>query len=256
MMNSGNTQLTTHKPILVDEVPLAIAINDISYAVMLVSPMELEDFVVGFLHSESVIANDRDIHEIVIEPHANSMIANVTIANRCLAKLNETKRILKGTSGCGLCGTKALEQAFPDLAPLSPSKPFSLKKAKSLKNNLRQWQRHGRESGALHAAFWLDSQGNIVQCREDIGRHNALDKLIGYLLRCRPPTKGAAILVTSRCSVELVQKTILAGVENLISLASPSKLAVEMAQSHGLHLIHIPKRDQPYYLTGETVHAQ
>ena len=249
-MVPSNNQLPKSTAQLVDEVPLAIVVNGISFAVMLTSPFDIEDFVIGFLHSESVIRFNHDIHDIEIVAEGDAQIANVTLANRCFEQLNQKKRELKGVSGCGLCGTKALDMAFPTLEPIYNATPMSLDKVSTLKAHLREWQRHGYKSGALHAAFWIDKTGKILHCREDIGRHNALDKIIGLLIQNQTVTSAGAVLVTSRCSVELVQKTILAGVENLISLASPSTLAVKMAKAHGLVLIHIPKHDHPYYLTG------
>jgi len=237
---------------LVEEVPLAININGVNFAVMLASPFDIEDFVVGYLHSESVIKYNRDIHEINIEPHQDARIVDVTIANRCLEQLRSRQRQLKGTSGCGLCGSQSLEVAFPKLEALPNSAPFDLKLAAELKHQLRPWQIHGANSGALHAAFWLDKKAKIQFCREDIGRHNALDKIIGHVKRRQLDTTDSAVLVTSRCSVELVQKTVLARIPNLLSLASPSTLAVKLAQQSKLNLIHIPKHDAPYLLSGES----
>ncbi|NVK23554.1 MAG: formate dehydrogenase accessory sulfurtransferase FdhD [Gammaproteobacteria bacterium] len=235
---------------LVDEVPLAISINSINYSVVLVSPFDLEDFIVGYLRSESVITFNHDIHDIEFNEQNDALLANVTIANRCLVNFNAQQRQLKGTTGCGLCGTQALKFAFPKLTSLPEAPCFDLTLIEQTKSQLRQWQTNGAESGALHAAFWINSQGAIIACREDIGRHNALDKLLGYLLRQNVNTKGGAVLVTSRCSVELVQKNIIAGINNLISLASPSRLAAKMASQHNLHLIHVPKKDPAYLIGG------
>lgn len=255
---------------LVEEVALAININDINFAVMLASPHDLEDFVVGYLHSESIIEHNHDIHNIEWVPRekadsalsenamfsANTIEINVTVANRCLSQIKERARRSKGTASCGLCGTEALDAAFPELPPLVPQNTYPLDLISNIKPQLRQWQTLAKDSGALHAAFWLDESGKIVECREDIGRHNALDKLIGALLRRRSTDQGykanGAILVTSRCGVELVQKCILFGASNLISLASPSTMAAEMANSHHVNLIHVPKHDTPYSVTSNS----
>lgn len=236
---------------LVEEIPIAININGISFSVMLASPHDIEDFVVGYLFSESVINQNVDIHDIDIQSIDDALQVEVTIANRCLEKLNSQKRELKGISGCGLCGTKALALAFPPLTALVTQPPINLSLVQQLKGKLRDWQILGQQSGALHAAFWLDQDLQIQFCREDIGRHNALDKTLGHLLRKNIDTTSGSLLVTSRCSVELVQKAIRAKVGHLISLASPSTLAVRMASSYNLQLVHIPKSDAPYYLAGE-----
>ncbi|MDO6719385.1 formate dehydrogenase accessory sulfurtransferase FdhD [Psychrosphaera sp. 1_MG-2023] len=239
--------LSTH---LVEEHPVAIEINQVSYAVMLASPHDLEEFVIGFLLSNLVISHNRDIHDINISQQDNAYIVNVIIANRCLVNLQQRQRQLKGTTGCGLCGTETLTQAFPTLPTLPAMSAISpnLKTTLSvIRRKLSTWQTLAKNSGALHAAFWLNTDGQIVACREDIGRHNALDKLIGYLLKNGIDRRQGAILMTSRCSVELVQKSILAGVPTLISLASPSQFAVNLAAEHNLLLVQIPKKDQPIY---------
>lgn len=246
----SESNLLCYMKSLVEEVPLAININGVNFAVMLASPFDLDDFVVGYLHSESIIESNIDIHDIEIERQDDALLLNVTIANRCSDKLKQRQRQLKGTSGCGLCGTESLSMAFPDLPKLAGATPFDIHLVSQIKPSLRQHQTQGADSGALHAAFWLSAQGEILACREDIGRHNALDKIIGYLLRKNIPAESGAALVTSRCGVELVQKAILMRIPTLLSLASPSNLAVKMAQSSNLQLIHIPKHDAPYFLSG------
>lgn len=235
---------------LAEEVPIAISINEISFSVMLASPYDLEDFVIGYLHSESVIKHNHDVHDIEVKSHQDAKLVNVTLANRCNEKWQRKQRQLKGASGCGLCGTESLELAFPPLPKLAPQTPFDIKLIDTLKNNLRDYQSQAEHTGALHAAFWLSKQGKIQACREDIGRHNALDKIIGHLLRANISANTGAALVTSRCGVELVQKAVLMGIPTLLSLASPSQLAVKMAEQSNLSLIHIPKQDAAYYLTG------
>lgn len=231
---------------LVEETPIAIAINGINFSVMLASPYDIEDFIVGYLHSERIIKFNRDIHDITVTTNNENIIVNVDIANRCTHHLEQRQRQLKGSTGCGICGTQALEHAFPDLNPLAKAAPYPLKYLQEIKPQLRHWQQLGKNSGALHGAFWLNDQGDILACREDIGRHNALDKLLGHILRTNLSRNNGAILMTSRCSVELVQKTIIAGVNQLVSLASPSAFAFKLAKAHNLHLIHIPKHDHPY----------
>lgn len=235
---------------LVEEQAVAIEINGVSYAVMLCSPYQLEEFVIGFLYSEKVIQHNRDIHDIELIEHDESCLVSVKIANRCAANLAAKQRQLAGTTGCGLCGTKSLAHAFPSIPPLTNRTEINQDLHLALcdiRQQLPKWQKIAEHSGALHAAFWLSEHGEIITCREDIGRHNALDKTIGYLIKHNIDKTSGALLVTSRCSVELVQKTITAGVSILVSLASPSQLAVTTASQHNLQLVHLPKHDDPVY---------
>lgn len=249
--DTNKMQLNLRKS-LVEEYAVAITINGINYAVMMLSPFDLEDFVVGFLFTEQVIEHRYDVHdiEISLDDEQSTAIINVQIANRCLSKLKGSTRQTQGNSGCGVCGVKALEQAMPKVKKLSPIAPPDAEQLLALKPNLSKWQTIGKDSGAMHAAFLL-IDNNIVACKEDIGRHNSLDKIIGFKLNNKQfeqiEQQTMAILVTSRCSVELVHKTVIAQIGTLISLASPSSLAVKIAKSANLNLVHIPKYDQPEF---------
>lgn len=234
---------------LVEEVPVAFTINDINYSIMLSSPYDLEDFAFGLLLTEGIITNKTQVHDIQISEIERGIQVNVVLANRQLHEFKIQQRQLRGTSGCGLCGKEAMEYAFPQLPKLEQRPCLPLQKVAQLKNQLEDWQKLAKHSGAMHAAFWIDDQGDIQACREDIGRHNAVDKLIGYAISSSLSLESASILVTSRCSVEIVQKVIRCGVASLISLASPTQLAVSFAIEHNLNLVHIPKADMPHVLT-------
>ena len=234
---------------LVEEVPIAITVNQIHHSVMLASPYDLEDFVFGYLLSENIISDHLQVHDIELNPMQLGINANAVLSNRQSYQFREQQRQIKGSSGCGLCGKQAMEMAFPELPKLEKRQPLSTSIISALKPQLASWQSKAKISGALHAAFWIDEFGEIIACREDIGRHNAVDKIIGFAIRNKLNVNNASILVTSRCSVEIVQKSILCGISSLISLASPTKLAVEYASQHNLNIIHIPKRDAPILLT-------
>jgi len=138
-----------------------------------------------------------------------------------------------------------LEKAFPDLDKLQTCDPISSDLLPSLRQQLSDLQTLGRESGAIHAALLLSPTGEVISCMEDIGRHNALDKVIGYALSHEIDLYQCSVVLSSRCSSELVQKAVRAGLSRLIHLASPSNMAVTMARKSGLHLIHLPKQDAP-----------
>lgn len=224
---------------LVEEVAVAININGINHAVMMATPDDLDDFAVGFLFGEGIIRHNHEVHDIQVAPAEQGIVLDVTIANRSLAALSEHKCRLTGVTGCGICGVAAVEQALPALPVLPLTPPLDGVLLAGLRAQIAQWQLKGQQHGALHAALALGAEGQILHCREDIGRHNALDKLIGLLLRqqsaCDP------LVVTSRCGSELVQKAA----RHLICLASPSQLAVRLALKYNLNVVHIPKFDAP-----------
>ena len=236
---------------LAEEVALAIAYNGISQAVMLVTPTDLEDFIVGFSLGSGIIDDASEIYDLQLSASGSgsgsgsAQYAQVTIANRAFWNLKTQRRQLAGTSGCGLCGVEAVEQALPDLkvlpgAPLPPAQWLD-----GLRQRIGAFQPLGQHCGAVHAAVFMNSQGELLLGREDIGRHNALDKLIGGLIRQQIPISGGLVIVTSRCSLELIQKVLRAGIQTLVSLSSPTGLAVQWARRHNLNLIHLPQKNAP-----------
>ncbi|MGV8864277.1 MAG: formate dehydrogenase accessory sulfurtransferase FdhD [Pseudomonas sp.] len=236
--DSGSTALA-------EEVALAIAYNGISQAVMLVSPTDLEDFIVGFSLGSGIIASPDEIYDLKLSGSGSAQHAQVEIASRAFWNLKQQRRQLAGTSGCGLCGVEAVEQALPELdvlpgAPLPPAIWLE-----GLRQRISTFQPLGQHCGAVHAALFMDSTGELLLGREDIGRHNALDKLIGALTRQNIPLTGGIAIVTSRCSLELIQKVLRARIQTLVSLSSPTGLALQWARRHNLNLIHLPQHSAP-----------
>lgn len=231
--------------VLAEECALAISYNGISHAVMMVSPSAVEDFIAGFSLSGGLVDSIDEIYDIRLTRSGATLNAEVDISNRAFWALKQQRRQLAGTSGCGLCGVEALEQALPKLAVLPAHTLPPPAHLHALRDRLAEAQRLARHSGALHAAAFVDGSGELRLCREDIGRHNALDKLIGALLR-EPlePCQGFAV-VTSRCSLELIHKAVRAGIGTLVSLSAPTDLATDWARRHCLNLIHLPHHNAP-----------
>lgn len=230
---------------LAEECALAISYNGISYAVMMVSPSALEDFVAGFSLSSAAVQSIDDIYDIRIEGEGIALHAEVDIGNRAFWSLKQQRRNLAGTTGCGLCGVEALEQALPELRSLAPAPLPPAGHFVDLRQRINEAQELARRSGALHAALFVDADGELRLCREDIGRHNALDKLIGVLLRQGLDPRAGFAVVTSRCSLELIHKAVRAGLSTLVSLSAPTTLTVEWARRHHLNLIHLPHHSAP-----------
>ncbi|MFS2125065.1 formate dehydrogenase accessory sulfurtransferase FdhD [Pseudomonas sp. Pseusp97] len=230
---------------LAGEIALAIAYNGLSQAVMMVSPNDLEDFVHGFSLGAGLIESIDDIYDVSLTPHGDAIAAEVQVSNRAFWALKDQRRQLAGNTGCGLCGVEALDQALPDL-PVLPQAPLPpAAHLEHLRERVNAVQEIGRRSGALHAALFVDAAGEIRLCREDIGRHNALDKLIGALKRQHLDLAGGFAVVTSRCSLELIHKAVRGGLSTLVSLSAPTALTVQWAREHNLNLIHLPHRSAP-----------
>ncbi|SBT18160.1 Protein FdhD [Marinomonas gallaica] len=258
-MNKSGTQqlhytneLGQHQIDLVEEVPIAISVNDLNYAVILITPVDIEAFVIGFAHSEGLIEHTNEILDIDIETDSGQqegvpthITANLKLTGRAQHRSSSIMRQRKGASGCGLCGIEAIEQSFPCLAPLSPTPTLTDEQWNTAKEQFSNHQLVGGISGAIHGAMLMDPQGSFLYFAEDIGRHNALDKLIGKALSTSSSLKGCHILMSSRCSTELILKAVRGQVASLGHLASPSTLAVAQAKQYGLHLIHIPRRATP-----------
>ncbi|PWB32555.1 formate dehydrogenase accessory sulfurtransferase FdhD [Pseudomonas sp. SDI] len=240
--------LDDHSPAstdLAEEVALAIAFNGISQAVMLVSPTDLEDFVVGFSIGSGIVASADEIYDVKLSGSGSALHAEVEIASRAFWNLKHQRRQLAGTSGCGLCGVEAVEQALPELAVLPGAPLPPVHWLDGLRQRIGDFQPLGQHCGAVHAALFMNADGELLLGREDIGRHNALDKLIGAIERQQLATAGGLAIVTSRCSLELIQKVLRAGIQTLVSLSSPTGLALQWARRHNLNLIHLPQKSAP-----------
>ncbi|EKF74617.1 formate dehydrogenase accessory protein FdhD [Alcanivorax hongdengensis A-11-3] len=230
---------------LADETALAISYNGISQAVMMISPGHIEDFVTGFSLSNRIVSRPQDIYDIQLHRSGEAHHAQVEIASRSFALLKEQRRQLAGTSGCGLCGVEALEQALPDLEPLAPAPLPEAGHFQELRQRIHASQQAAQKSGAVHAALYLDSNARIRFCREDIGRHNALDKLIGAISRANITPRDGMVVITSRCSLELIQKAVRCHIGTLATLSAPTALAVRWARRYGLNLIHVTQHSAP-----------
>ncbi|ENM5917397.1 formate dehydrogenase accessory sulfurtransferase FdhD [Vibrio mimicus] len=236
-----NTEQTTGTSALASETALSISYNGISYAVMMVTPGNLEDFVKGFSLSSGIVESVSAIHDVQLSVNQESHHAAVEITNRAFWSLKTQRRQLAGTSGCGICGVEALEQALPTLTPLTQVSPPCPTLFDGLRERIQQAQVLARYSGALHAALYVNEAGKVALCREDIGRHNALDKLIGAIIGAKIDPQRGFVVMTSRCSLELIHKAVRAKIATLVTLSAPTALTVQWARRHHLNLIHLPK---------------
>ncbi|TQV67785.1 formate dehydrogenase accessory sulfurtransferase FdhD [Exilibacterium tricleocarpae] len=222
---------------LAQEAAVALVYNGISHVVMMASPDALEDLALGFSLSEGIVRSTDDIYAVEAHRHPPGHAVNIRISAACMAQLKQRRRNLTGRTGCGLCGTESLEQAVRAPIPVGPACKPSAAAVQQALATLAGAQPLQALTGACHGAAWCDMQGKIHLLREDIGRHNALDKLIGALANTVIDRHQGFALVSSRASYEMVQKATSAGITALVAVSAATALAVELARASGLHLI-------------------
>ncbi|WP_245837703.1 formate dehydrogenase accessory sulfurtransferase FdhD [Tropicimonas sediminicola] len=224
--------------LLVEEVPVALVYNGSTHAVMMATPADLEDFAAGFSISEGIVERVGDLGEIEIVPQGEGVELRMWLEEPFAARLANHRRAMAGPVGCGLCGIDSIEAALRPPAPvLTRGLELTSADLREAPAALRRAQPLHDATGAAHAAgLWRPGQG-LVRLREDVGRHNALDKLLGATLKAGETGAGAAVVLTSRVSVEMVQKAAALGAEAILAVSAPTTLAVRMAQDAGLTLI-------------------
>ena len=213
-----------------DEVPVALEFNGVSHAVMLATPLDLEDFALGFSLSEGILDAPHELYAVEEERSELGITLHLQVASGPFARLKERRRTLTGRTGCGLCGTESLDHVARNLPVLGDKQaPWSRAAISRAMAQFCELQTLQQATGAVHAAAWCSAQGKVMWLREDVGRHNALDKLIGALATHGVDASTGFIAVTSRASFEMVQKTAMAGVSLLAAVSAPTSFAVATA---------------------------
>lgn len=231
--NNLETSVTDY---VAEEIPVALVFNGISHVVMMATPKDLTDFAVGFSLSEGIIQSSDEIRGIDIVESCNRGIeVHVELSNRRFMGLKERRRNLAGRTGCGICGTEQLDEIFKPIPPLPFTQTFSLSHLDNALNELKKVQEIGALTGCTHAAAWISSEGQLVGGCEDVGRHVALDKLLG--MKHRNGWQQGAVLVSSRASYEMVQKAASCGAEILFAVSAATSLAIEVAEKANLTLV-------------------
>jgi FdhD protein len=220
---------------LAEEVPVAMVFNGISHAVMMASPTDLDDFALGFGLTEGLLKGTAELYGCEAVRVPDGIELRLHVASACEWRLKESRRTLAGRTGCGLCGTDSLQQVRRSL-PAAPAVTLDPAALTTAQRALRAHQTLQQCSGATHAAAWCDRGGRIVLSREDVGRHNALDKVIGAMVRAGIDPSAGFLCITSRASFEMVQKAAMAGAGVLAAVSAPTALAVQVAQDAGLVL--------------------
>lgn len=223
---------TAAQDAIASEQAVALEYNGIAHVTLLASPIHIEELALGFSFTEGIIRTLSDVIDLDIETTPLGLIVHMTIASARLHALKQRRRALAGSTGCGLCGVQSLAQIprqLPALPP--PAQPWKQGAILHALHQLREHQPLHNLTGATHAAAWADAEGNLPWIYEDVGRHNALDKLIGRLLREPIDRRPGFVVISSRASFEMVQKAHAAGIGALIAVSAPTTLAVQLAQS-------------------------
>lgn len=235
---------STREDQLAQETPVALVYNGISHAVMLASPSDLVEFATGFTLSEGIAEAADEIYDIDVTAVADGIEVHIDLSARRMEALKARRRNLSGRTGCGLCGTESLAEVERVQSPLPLVAGFSAANIHRAMQSLATGQRMHSLTGAVHAAAWATRDGNVEFVFEDVGRHNALDKLIGRLAREKKSFADGCALITSRASFEMVQKCLTLGIPLLAAVSAPTSLAVKMASESGLTLLGFVRKGQ------------
>lgn len=236
---------------LAPEAPVALVYDGGTEAVMMASPMDLEDFALGFSFNEGIIRSPDEVLGFEALARDKGIELRLALAPERRARLIERRRLRAGPAGCGLCGVDSLGAAVPALPPVASGLVVSPQFIVEAMGALSALQVHNRTTSAMHAAGLLVPGRGIVSVREDVGRHNALDKLQGALLRAGLSAGDGVLLMTSRVSVELVQKAALMGAPILAAISAPTDLAIAQARLAGVALAGVVRADGLEVFCGE-----
>lgn len=239
---------------IAEEVAIAFSYNGQSHVVMMASPIQLNDFTIGFSYTEKIIDSSDDILGIDVQAAKRGICINIQIKPHLIERLETRQRKLSGRSGCGICGITDLAAAMPKLVPLKKTKLPTHQTINKAVEVLRNNQSLQDQCGAVHCAALFDNTGNLIAIREDIGRHNALDKLIGTSIDNHK--LDYFILMSSRASHELIAKTVIAGIGTLVCISAATSLAIEMAEECNLNLIGFIRGDRQIVYTEDSLKSK
>lgn len=232
---NGITRLVTDD--VAEETPVALVYNGVSHAVMLATPASLEQFGLGFSLAEGILQRPEELYDMEIVQQANGIELQMHISQQRFAALKQIRRNLAGRTGCGLCGAESLQQVMRQPPPVGRGVRISPETLHLAFEKLPPLQQLQAITGAAHAVAWVLVDGSIAHLEEDIGRHNALDKLIGTMAQNKTSYDAGFAIITSRASYEMVQKSAVMGITCLVAISAPTGLAIELANQAGITLI-------------------
>lgn len=229
---------------IAEEVPVAIAYNGQAHVVMMATPADLEDFALGFTLTEELIATPGQFRAVEVVRYSRGIELQVAVAEERNSVIAERGRRLAGRTGCGICGADSVDAVLRPITRVREGTAVGSAAIQRALAGLQSGQRFNAESGAVHAAGWATAEGEIVLVREDVGRHNALDKLIGAAVKRGIDPATGFVVVTSRASFEMVQKSVRFGAPLMVAISGPTGLAVRVAEEAGLTLVGFARGDR------------
>jgi len=227
-----------------EEVPVAIVYNGVPHVVMMATPSDLEDFALGFSLTEELIRSPADLKGLEVIRYGQGIELQATVSAECEETIAGRTRRLTGRTGCGICGSDSVAAVLREMHMVPAGRPISASALHRAVEALAEGQRLNRAAGAVHAAGWADADGAVSLIREDVGRHNALDKLIGALAPQGVDPATGFVVVTSRASFEMVQKTTVLGSPIMAAISGATGLAIRVAEQSGLTLVGFVRRDR------------
>jgi FdhD protein len=229
---------------LAEETPVALVYNGVPHVVVMATPANLVELALGFSLTEGVIASPAEIGGLEIVPEQAGYSVYLSVPAERVAQIEQRRRNMAARTGCGLCGAQTIEQAMREVPRVNHVLPVDRKAVTAAMAELPAMQSLNEATGAVHAAGWADAEGRLQLVREDVGRHNALDKLIGALVSGAIDRTQGFVVITSRASYEMVQKTAMAGIGLLAAVSAPTALAVRVAHDAGLTLAGFTRGDR------------
>lgn len=235
---------------IAEETPIGFVYNSVPYAVMMGTLQDLEDYAYGFSVTERLVSQASSIRSVRIETAEDGVTLSLDIAGEDFRRLLQSRRAMTGRTGCGVCGSEDLKSLHAALPPAPTMPPVPLAAIRQAVNHLAEHQTLNAQVHMVHGAAWCGPDGTIRIIREDVGRHNALDKLIGAGLRQNISFAEGFCLITSRCSYEMAQKAILAGFSTLVAVSAPTARALRLAEQAGLTIVALARNTSRCLFTG------
>ncbi|MGB1237726.1 MAG: formate dehydrogenase accessory sulfurtransferase FdhD [Pseudomonadales bacterium] len=229
--------LTEREDNVIEERPVALVFNGISHAVMMTTPCDLEDFALGFSISEGILERRDQLFDIEVTTLAKGTQVDLSISAEKMVALKQRRRSTAGRTGCGLCGAESLASAIRDGRKLTAAAMPAAAAIQKAVSSLSSWQRIQSVTGACHAAMWCDNSGDMTLLREDVGRHNAFDKLLGAMTRQQLSSDSGFAVISSRASYEMVHKASFLNCSTLVAVSAPTSMAIEQARELNINLI-------------------
>lgn len=227
-----------------EEVPVAIVYNGVPHVVMMATPADLEDFALGFSITEELIGSPSDLTGLQVVRYGRGIEIQAQVPENSAAMAEERTRRLTGRTGCGICGADSIAAVLKEVHPVAPGGVVSAEAIHRALEALAGRQAYNTATGTVHAAAWATAQGELLEVREDVGRHNALDKLIGALLKRGEDPRSGFVVLTSRASFEMIQKVTVLGAPLMAAISGPTGLAIRVAEQAGLTLVGFARADR------------